>query len=81
MISHGGATPAGAADEPTRAGGDVPAALDLPRDATVRYFGDYAIQEEMGRGGMGIVYRAIQVSLNRPVALKMIKAGDPGRRR
>ena len=39
-----GATPAGAADEPTREGGDVPAALDLPRDATVRYFGDYAIQ-------------------------------------
>jgi predicted Ser/Thr protein kinase len=50
--------------------------LDLGVDGLLgRVVGGYRIESVIGRGGMGVVFRAVQIGLHRPVALKIIAPG------
>lgn len=40
-------------------------------------FGKFRFEQRVGRGGMGVVYRAIDLALERPVAIKMLPGATP----
>ena len=50
--------------------GDQKSNLQIP------IFKGYKIEGELGRGGLGVVYRGIDLTLNRPVAIKVLRADE-----
>ncbi len=56
-------------------GQDEPVESELESTVTSAQFGPYRIEQKIGEGGMGMVFRAHDTKLNRPVAIKFL-AGD-----
>lgn len=60
----------------TRSSPSTPPTVEPPRGALPQSFDRYRLEEELGRGGMGVVYKAWDNELQRHIALKMILRGQ-----
>src|ERR1051326_4526232 len=63
---------------PAGAEGVYPSAASSGPPGVALRIGAYEVVEELGRGGMGVVYRARHMTLGHEVALKMIRGGHAG---